>query len=39
MKEGYAVDDGAALHFVNETLSKSVSSRPKAKSCFVKLNM
>ncbi|ART75087.1 peptidase E [Sutcliffiella horikoshii] len=37
MKEGYAVDDGAALHFVNEILSKSVSSRPKAKSYFIKL--
>ncbi|MEH7237991.1 peptidase E [Bacillus sp. JJ1562] len=34
--EGYAVDDGAALHFVNESLSKSVSSRPNAKSYFVK---
>ncbi|MEH7225600.1 peptidase E [Bacillus sp. JJ1566] len=36
IKEGYAVDDGAALHFVNEVLSNSVSSRPKAKSYFVK---
>ena len=36
VKEGYGVDDGAALHFVNETLSKSVSSRPNAKSYLVK---
>ncbi|KPB06272.1 Type 1 glutamine amidotransferase-like domain-containing protein [Bacillus sp. CHD6a] len=37
MKEGYAVDDGVALHFVNEKLLKSVSSRPKAKSYSVKV--
>nr|WP_309098686.1 peptidase E [Fredinandcohnia onubensis] len=36
IKEGYGVDDGVALHFVNETLSKSVSSRRKAKSYFVR---
>ncbi len=36
IKEGYAVDDGVALHFINETLSSSVSSRPKAKAYFVK---
>lgn len=36
IKEGFGVDDGVALHFVNETLSKTVSSRPKAKSYFVK---
>ncbi|SDN10276.1 Peptidase E [Psychrobacillus sp. OK028] len=33
--EGYAVDDGVALHFIDETLSVSVSSRPKAKAYFV----
>ena len=31
MKEGYAVDDGVALHFKDEKLSVSVSSRPTAK--------
>ncbi len=36
IKEGYAVDDGAALHFKNETLTTSVSSRPKAKAYYVK---
>ena len=36
IKEGYAVDDGVALHFINETLAASVSSRPKAKAYFVK---
>ncbi|QED46073.1 Type 1 glutamine amidotransferase-like domain-containing protein [Cytobacillus dafuensis] len=36
MQEGYAADDGAALHFVDESLTKTVSSRPKAKAYFVK---
>lgn len=36
IKEGYAVDDGVALHFINETLSASVSSIPNAKAYFVK---
>jgi dipeptidase E len=31
MKEGYEVDDGVALHFKDEKLSVSVSSRPTAK--------
>ncbi|CEG26245.1 peptidase E [Bacillus sp. B-jedd] len=35
IKEGFGVDDGAALHFINETLTYSVSSRPKAKGYFV----
>ncbi|MGR6338761.1 Type 1 glutamine amidotransferase-like domain-containing protein [Priestia megaterium] len=35
MKEGYAVDDGVALHFKNEKLSASVSSRPTAKAYAV----
>ncbi|WP_230932778.1 peptidase E [Priestia sp. TSO9] len=34
-KEGYAVDDGVALHFKNEKLSASVSSRPTAKAYAV----
>ena len=38
MQEGYAVDDGAALHFINEKLHSSVSSRPNAKAYFVKRN-
>jgi len=28
MPGGYAVDDGAALHFVGESLARVVSSRP-----------
>ncbi|WP_449537759.1 Type 1 glutamine amidotransferase-like domain-containing protein [Ferdinandcohnia sp. Marseille-Q9671] len=35
IKEGYAVDDGAALHFINESLHTSVSSRPHAKAYYV----
>lgn len=30
MKEGYGVDDSAALHFVNEKLSRAVCSRKGA---------
>jgi dipeptidase E len=32
---GYAADDGAALHFVEEELVKAVSSRPDAKAYHV----
>ncbi|WP_427125613.1 Type 1 glutamine amidotransferase-like domain-containing protein [Priestia megaterium] len=35
IKEGYAVDDGVALHFKDENLSVSVSSRPIAKAYAV----
>ncbi|AST90770.1 peptidase E [Sutcliffiella cohnii] len=35
IKAGYAVDDGAALHFVNETLTVAVSSRPNAQAFYV----
>ena len=35
IKEGFGVDDGAALHFINETLTYTVSSRPKAKGYVV----
>ncbi|GMG74259.1 Type 1 glutamine amidotransferase-like domain-containing protein [Priestia megaterium] len=35
MKEGYAVDDGVALHFKDEKLSTSVSSRATAKAYAV----
>ncbi|SFD48696.1 Peptidase E [Bacillus sp. OV194] len=31
LSEGYAADDGAALHFMNGELTKAVSSRPYAK--------
>lgn len=31
IKEGYGVDDGVGLHYVNDTLYKVVSSRPNAK--------
>ena len=36
IQQGYGVDDGVALHFKNEKLYSSVSSRPKAKAYFVK---
>ena len=32
MPGGYAVEDGAALHFVGEDLARVVSSRPAAKA-------
>ncbi|MBM7578589.1 Type 1 glutamine amidotransferase-like domain-containing protein [Jeotgalibacillus terrae] len=35
IKEGYAVDDGVALHFIDETLSASVSSRKHAQAYFI----
>ncbi|WP_238158807.1 peptidase E [Priestia megaterium] len=35
IKAGYAVDDGIALHFKDEELSASVSSRPTAKAYAV----
>lgn len=35
IKEGYAVDDGVALHFKDEKLSASVSSRATAKAYAV----
>jgi peptidase E len=33
---GYAADDGAALHFIGESLSKAVSSRESAKAYSVR---
>ena len=30
MRGGYAAEDGAALHFVGEELSRVVASRPEA---------
>ncbi|WP_349408065.1 peptidase E [Pseudalkalibacillus sp. SCS-8] len=38
MQEDYAIDDGAALHFIDESRFHSVSSRPKARSYFVRCN-
>ena len=35
MKPGYAVEDGVALHFVDEQLHMSVSSRIDRKAYFV----
>ncbi len=35
ISEGYAADDGVALHFVNEELFKTVSSRKETNSYFV----
>jgi dipeptidase E len=32
---GYAADDGAALHYIDEQLYKAVSSRPEAKAYHV----
>lgn len=32
LPDGYAADDGVALHFINGTLAKIVSSRPHAKA-------
>ncbi|UXH44831.1 peptidase E [Rossellomorea vietnamensis] len=32
LKPGYAADDGAALHFIDEGLSRAVSSRPHASA-------
>ena len=29
---GYAADDGAALHFVDEALAECVASRPNARA-------
>ena len=31
MRPGYAAEDGAALHFVGEELSRVVASRPAAR--------
>lgn len=32
MPGGYAAEDGAALHFVGESLARVVSSRPEAQA-------
>lgn len=37
MKPGYAADDGAALHFVNEELYKTVSSRKNASAYYIEV--
>ncbi|MRX53931.1 peptidase E [Bacillus idriensis] len=36
MKAGYGLDDGAAIHFINEKIYKILSSRQDAKAFFVK---
>ncbi|MCM3388801.1 Type 1 glutamine amidotransferase-like domain-containing protein [Ureibacillus chungkukjangi] len=36
IKAGYGVDDGVALHFIDEALTKTVSSRPEARAYYVK---
>ncbi|MFT3893988.1 MAG: peptidase E [Anaerolineales bacterium] len=38
LRGGYAADDGAALHFIDEELVRVVSSRPNAKAYLVKRN-
>ncbi|SDW68819.1 hypothetical protein SAMN05518848_102690 [Paenibacillus sp. PDC88] len=38
MKPGYGVDDGAALHFADDVLLRTVSSRIGAKSHYVSIN-
>jgi hypothetical protein len=35
MAPGYAVSDGAALHFRGESLAQAVSSRPRAAAYWV----
>jgi dipeptidase E len=37
MKPGYAADDGAALHFVDEILYKSVSSRKNSSAYYAEV--
>lgn len=32
LRDGYAADDGAALHFAGKRLVEAVSSRPKARA-------
>lgn len=32
---GYAVDDGPALHFINDKLDKTVASRQKSRAYYV----
>lgn len=34
---GYAADDGVALHFIGDRLSKIVSSRPEAKAYYLEI--
>jgi dipeptidase E len=36
LRDGYAADDGAALHFVDSKLAGAVSSRPQAKAYRVR---
>jgi dipeptidase E len=36
INEGYAADDGVALHFVGNKLINTVSSRPEAKAYYMK---
>jgi peptidase E len=35
ISQGYATDDGVALHFIGDRLNKIVSSRPTARAYFV----
>lgn len=35
IKEGYAADDGVALHFIGDRIHKIVSSRPTAKAYYL----
>lgn len=36
VKSGYGLDDGAAVHFINDTVHTAVSSRPHAQAYYVK---
>jgi hypothetical protein len=38
MMPGYAADDGAAAHFVDDQLYQAVSSRPMAKVYWIENN-
>ncbi len=39
IQDGYAADDGVALHFVGTKLIKAVSSRPCSKAYYVNTNI
>lgn len=37
LKDGYGIEDGAALHFIDERLYRAISSRPTAKAYRVQV--
>ena len=36
VESGYALDDGAAVHFLNDSIHEAVSSRPHARAYYVR---